>query len=257
MEINIIANQKGGAGKSTVAVNLAAGIGDGGRSVLLIDADPQASTTRWLQGRENVGGKSFYKSLVDGEPLQDAVTDTDVLGVDLISSGDWLVKADKQLSAEPGAETILRARLEELPARWEHVLIDTPPNLDTLTVNALAGADAVLIPVQARYMALEGLARLMRTVDMVKERLNETLEITGVIPNQVDARTKHSGDVIDALRDRFGDRIYEPGIRENIRLAEAPSHHETIFKYAPKSRGNKDFRRLSEQFIERHSTEVQ
>lgn len=251
MKVYSLANQKGGAGKSTVAVNLAAGIGEAGRSVLVLDADPQASTSDWFGVDEN--GKALFNSLANEEPLQDAITPTDTEGVDLVPGGEWLVKAGRELAGEPGAETILKNRLQELPDRWEFALIDTPPNLEVMTVSSLTASDGVLVPVEASYMAAKGLARLQKTINMVQDRLNPALEIRGVLPNRVDQRLNHSGDVMDKLKETYDGKVYEPGIRVNVRLTEAPSHSEPIQSYAPNSRGSEDFRTLTTQFLERET----
>lgn len=253
MQTYAISNQKGGAGKTTMAVNLSAALADRGLRVLLIDLDPQASSSGWfgIQGTED-----FYEVLTDNKNLGSVVSETTVSNLDFVASSDWLLKAEKFLSGEVGAEKVLRERIQELPKDWDLVMIDCGPSLGTLTVNALAAADSVLVPVQARVMVLNGLAKLINTIDVVRERLNESLEIGGIVANQVDRRTKHAQEVVEKLRERFENLVYETVIRENIRLAEAPSYHQPIIVYAPSSYGAEDYQKLADEFLDREGLEV-
>lgn len=243
-----ITNQKGGSGKTTTAVNLAAALGEKGRRVLVVDLDPQASATTWLRVK-NVG-KGVFSIFVENENIVDIIYSTDFTGIDVIPSSTWLAGVERALAGEIGAETILRRNLECLPAdRWDYVLMDCPPALGLLTVNALAAAREVLIPVEAHVMALGGLAQLLQTVKVVKERLNPGLEISGILACRVDARTRHAQEVVEQLRDRFGDLVYNVVIRENVRLAEAPSFGQPITLYDPRSHGAEDYRALAEEII--------
>jgi chromosome partitioning protein len=254
MRTYAISNQKGGAGKTTMAVNLSAALADRDLRVLLIDLDPQASSSGWF-GIE--GTEDFYEVLTDEEPMKSVISETSVSNLDFVASSDWLLKAEKFLSGEVGAEKVLRERIGELPDdEWDLVMIDCAPSLGTLTVNAFAAADSVLVPVQARVIVLNGLAKLMNTIDVVQERLNESLEIGGIVANQVDRRTKHAQEVVEKLRDRFDDLVYETVIRENIRLAEAPSYHQPITEYDPSSYGAEDYHDLADEFLDREGLEV-
>ena len=242
-----VTNQKGGSGKTTSAVNLAAALAEGGRRVLVMDLDPQASASTLLGVKD--GGRELLDLLTGGGKLSDLVRQTNAPGVDLIPSSSWLVGIEKALAGEVAAETILRGHLTGLPAQWKYILLDCPPALGILTVNALAAAREVLVTVEAHVMALHGLARLIQTVGVIRERLNHELEITGILPCRVDVRTRHAQDIVEELRTRFGKLVFKTGIRENIRLAECPSFGQPITQYAPDSHGAEDYRALAREII--------
>ena len=243
-----IINQKGGSGKTTTTVNLAATIGEKGRRVLVLDLDPQASTSSWFGITD--GGKALLDVFSDNAELADQVQVSSALGVDVVPCSTWLAGAEKALSGEVGAESILARKLRKLPKdRWDYLLIDCPPTLGILTVNALSAADEVLIPVEAHVMALQGLAQILKTVQVVKERLNADLEVTGIAACRVDARTRHSIEVVERLRQRFGKLVFKTVIRENVRLAEAPSYAQPITIYDPRSFGAEDYRDLAAEVI--------
>lgn len=242
-----IAMQKGGSGKTTTAVNLAAALAERGQRVLVVDIDPQANATSWF-GVTDVG-KGIFTCLCENGSIEGVLRNTETLGVDLAPSSTWLVGAEKTLAHEIGAETLLRRRLRSLKERWDMVLIDTPPTLGVLTVNALVAADAVLIPVEAHVLALNGLAYLLRTVEAVRERLNEGLGLAGLVACRVDARTRHALEIVEELRKRFPKETFRTVIRENIRLAEAPSFGQPITLYDPKSSGAEDYRALADELL--------
>jgi chromosome partitioning protein len=243
-----IANQKGGSGKTTTSVNLAATLGEKGRRVLLLDLDPQHSATAWY-GIKNAG-KGVLGLFMDGGKLSDFIQETGASGVDMVPSSQWLVGVEKILAGEVGAETILRRHLEGLPKdRWDYVLVDCPPTLGVLTINALVAVRELLVPVEAHVMALSGLAQLLRTVEVVQERLNPDLKISGILACRVDSRTRHAREVVERLRERSGDLVYQTVIRENIRLAECPSFGQPIAQYDPRSAGAADYRALTEEVI--------
>ena len=243
-----IANQKGGSGKTTTSVNLAAALGEKERRVLMIDLDPQHSATSWFGIRQ--AGRGVMGIFTGDGQLQDLVQPTGTAGVEVVPASTWLVGVEKGLAAEVGAEILLRRSLEDLPPkRWDYVLIDCPPTLGILTINALAAARELLVPVEAHVMDLSGLAQLLRTVDIVKDRLNPNLRISGILACRVDSRTRHAREVVEQLRERSGDLVYRTVIRENIRLAEAPSFGQPITQYDPKSTGAADYRALAGEVV--------
>lgn len=254
MKIVAIMNQKGGAGKTTSAVNLAAAMGELGKGVLLVDLDPQHSATDWLIGRDGTrdGGRGLYDCLVSNATIANEVYETGVAGVDLVPSTDWMVGVDKALAGEAGAEAVLRETLEGLPReRWDYVFLDCPPSLGFLSVSALVAADEVLVPVEAEYMALSGLASLLGSVERVRRRLNPGLRLSAVLACKVDFRKNLSKEVVGALRGRFEGVLLDAAIRDNVRLAEAPSFGEPITAYAPRSAGAADYRAAAEELLSR------
>ncbi len=246
-----LANQKGGTGKTTTAVNLAAALVERGRRVLLIDLDPQSHLTAHL-GVDRPPA-TIAAVLVGGAPLEDTILADVVAGIDLVPSGLDVAGAEVALADEVGRELILRRALSRLSRPYDYVLVDCAPSLGLLTVNALAAVREVFIPVQLEWLALRALAQLLQTIEVVRERLNPDLEITGVIACMYKARRILCAQVLEALRQHFGDKVFETVIRENIRLAEAPSHGLPITLYDPTSRGAEDYRRLAEEVIAQES----
>ena len=241
-----IANQKGGVGKTTTAVSLAACCAELGRRVLLVDLDAQASASIWLGVKEE--GRGLLEVFTAGAPLAPLARDTGVPGLSLVPSSLWLSNAEKALAGEPGAETVLRKALRKLPDRWDLVLVDCPPTLGLLAVAALTACREVLVPVEAKVMALNGLAQLTRTIDTVRDRLNEDLELAAILACRV-THTRLSGEVVDSLRKHFGSKVMRVEIRENVRLAEAPSYGKPINLYAPESYGAEDYRAAARELL--------
>ena len=251
-----IVNQKGGACKTTTAVNLAAALAEQGKKVLVIDLDPQHSATTWFNVTQ--GGKGIFSLFENPEetPIASLIFDTAAEGVQLVPSSPWMVGAEKALANEMGAEQSLKEKLRELPPeRFDYILIDCPPTLGVLTVNALTAATEVLVPVESRVMGLQGLAKLVKSVELVQKRLNADLTISGILPCRVDMRTKLSRDVIDKLREKFPAETLTTFIRENIKLGECPSEGVAITAYAPNSSGAEDYRKLATEIIQQEARE--
>lgn len=244
-----VAMQKGGSAKTTTAVNLAAALAEKGKRVLVVDVDPQANATSWFGIRD--AGKGLFAAICENGSVSDILVPTAASGVDLVPSSAWLVGAEKALASEVGAETILRRRLKAVAGTYDVALIDTPPTLGILTVGALVAADEVLVPVEAHVMALNGLAQLLRTVGTVRDRLNEDLRLLGIVACRVDARTRHAQDVVEELRKRFPAEVFRTAVRENVRLAEAPSFGQPVTAYDPRSTGAEDYRALADEVLGR------
>jgi chromosome partitioning protein len=228
-------------------VNLAAALAEKGQRVLVVDVDPQANATSWFGARDV--GKGIFACLCENGSVADVLVRTATAGVDLVPASAWLVGAERALAAEVGAETLLRRRLKPVVDGYDVALVDTPPTLGVLTVGALVAADQVLVPVEAHVMALNGLAQLLRTVETVRDRLNEGLGLLGMIACRVDARTRHGVEVVEELRKRFPKQTFRTVIRENIRLAEAPSFGQPVMAYDSKSAGAEDYRALAAEVL--------
>jgi chromosome partitioning protein len=231
------ANQKGGVGKTTSAVNAAVSLARRGYRVLLIDADPQGNATSSLGIDKLAVTRSIYDVLVDRFPIVEAIVPTERTNLDLVASTPMLAGAEIELVEASSRESRLREALAALLPRYDVVLIDCPPSLGLLTVNALTAARSVVVPIQCEFLALEGLGQLMTTVDLVKRGLNPPLDVTGVLMTMFDARTRLSAHVVEEVRRYFPHRIFGTVVPRSVRLAEAPSYGQAIVEYDPSSRG--------------------
>ena len=244
-----VVNQKGGSGKTTTTVNLAAALGEIGSQVLVVDLDPQASASAWLGSKH--AGRELLEVFTDKGSLAALVRGTGTPGVDLVPSSTWLAGVEKALASEVGAELILREAMAELSEPWDFVLLDCPPSLGLLTVSALCAAREVLVPVEASSMALAGLAGVMQTVDRVRDRLNPALAVSEILVCRVDARTNLSREVVERLRERFGKLVMNSVVRETVRLREAWSFAQPVTIYDPRGRGAEDYRDAAAELLER------
>jgi chromosome partitioning protein len=246
--IYAIANQKGGVGKTTTAVNLAACLAEAGERALVIDLDPQANATSGLGERAN--GVSSY-DLLDGAPLRDLAKPTRFPNLDLIPSKPDLAGAVVELARRDDGESFLARSLAGAGEGYAFVFLDCPPSLGPLTVNALAAADRVLVPVQAEYYALEGLSQLMQSIDLIRRRLNPNLGVGGVLLTMVDARTRLAADVEAEVRKHFGPLVFRTSVPRSVRLAEAPSHGLPAIAYDRRSAGADAYWKVAMELVER------
>ena len=242
------ANQKGGVGKTTTVVNLASLLALTGDRVLLVDLDPQGNATSGLGIDRASLDHSSYDGIIDGLDLRQTIVRGSSDGVDVVPASIALAGAEVELAGAPSRERRLRRLLEPLADGYDHIFIDSPPSLGLLTVNALTAADAVLIPLQCEYYALEGLTQLLATIDLVRDHLNPRLAIDGVVLTMADARTNLSADVEAEARRHLGGTVYDTVIPRSVRLSEAPSHGRSIASYAPESRGGLAYAALAAEF---------
>ena len=250
--VYVFANQKGGVAKTTTTVNLGAYLAAAGRRVLIIDTDPQGNATTSLGIDPRALDLSLYHVLIEQVPMQQVVTLTDRVGLDLVPSTTELAGAEVEMARLMARERLLERAIRPMLNHYDYILIDEPPSLGLLTINGLTAAThGVIIPVQCEYLALEGLSLLLRTIQQVQEILNDRLIVAGVVLTMYDGRTTLGQQVVQEVRDYFPDQVFQTIIPRSVRLSEAPSYGQTILSYAPSSAGALAYQALAQEFLAR------
>ena len=248
-KIVALANQKGGVGKTTTAINLGASVAACERRVLLVDLDPQANATSGIGVTD--ANPSMYDVLIENMPLRDIIRPTEIPTLHIAPSSPDLVGAEVELRDAIGREYYLKRVLEPVIADYDYILIDSPPSLGLLTVNGLTASNSVLVPLQAEYFALEGVTQLLATIDRVKSAVNPSLEVEGIVLTMYDERINLARQVSEEVRNHFGEKVYKTVIPRNVRLSEAPSFGKPIILYDIRSRGSEAYVSLAREFIQR------
>lgn len=243
-----IANQKGGVGKTTTAINLSTVLAKRNKKTLLIDMDPQGNATSGIGIEKNLE-KSTYNLLIEEDQIEEVILKTDIKNLDICPSTINLAGAEVELVSMMSREMRLKEKLESIKDNYDYILIDCPPSLGLITLNAFTASNSVLIPVQCEYYALEGLGQLLNTVKLVKKHLNKDLEIEGALLTMFDTRTNLSKQVVDEVKRYFGDKVYKTVIPRNVKLSEAPSYGMPITVYDPRSKGAKCYDKLGKEVI--------
>lgn len=244
-----IANQKGGVGKTTTAINLSAALAEAGKRILVIDIDPQGNTSSGFGIDKNHIENTIYEMILGFSAVNEAVIKGVIPNLDIIPANVNLAGAEVELIGKERKESILKKELDFIRDDYDFIMIDCPPSLNILTVNAMAASDTVLVPIQCEFYALEGLSQLIHTINLVRERINRHLEIEGIVFTMYDARTNLSQQVAENVKSNVTQRVYETMIPRNIRLAEAPSYGEPITTYDTRSTGAEAYRQLAQEFL--------
>lgn len=248
-----VANQKGGVGKTTTTINLAACVAAAEVPVLVIDNDPQANATSGLGFDARNGGKNIYDVLIDGVNPLEAIQQTSMPFLSLLPSSINLVGAEIEMVDIEGREKLLANVVDGIRDKYGYIFIDCPPSLGLITLNSLVAADSVLIPVQCEYYALEGLTQLLNTINIVKKNLNQKLEIEGVLMTMFDGRLRLSNQIVEEVKKYFGNKVYQTIVNRNVRLSEAPSYGKPILLYDALSSGSKNYMNLAQEFLLRNN----
>lgn len=251
-KIIAIANQKGGVGKTTTSINLAASLAHYGKKVLLVDADPQANASTGLGFDIENQDKTIYQSLIGKIETKEAVRSTGVENLDLITSDINLVGIELEIINDKERELYMRRALNQVKNDYDYILIDCSPSLGLITLNALTAADSVIIPVQSEYFALEGIGKLLHTIKLLKNKLNPSLKIEGFVLTMFDARLRHANQVATEVKNHFGDMVFDTLIQRNVKLSEAASYGQPVLQYDPESKGSTNYLDLAKELINRN-----
>ncbi|ARF14299.1 MULTISPECIES: ParA family protein [Sporosarcina] len=249
-KIIAIANQKGGVGKTTTSVNLSACLAHLGKKVLLIDSDPQGNATSGVGVNKGDVQDCIYNMLIDDVPVRDVILPTEIENLEIVPATISLAGAEIELVSTISREVRMKHAIQDIKDDYDYVIIDCPPSLGLLTLNALTASDSIIIPVQCEYYALEGLSQLLSTIRLVQKHLNEALYIDGVLLTMFDARTNLGIQVIEEVKKYFQDKVYKTIIPRNVRLSEAPSHGKPIILYDPRSKGAEVYSELAKEVVE-------